>query len=150
MTEGTFSPEFDPISLADALHLTEAFTVFIDMTISVLRLMSDRLTTALPKAANLNLDSLLLSFCTYVQRLGFSLQAYRLKIRLCQVCEILLLKRGQTSQDSVFKNKLLENLINWASNLRPVSLLLQIMSSMLKTLCYRSETTRMRATFNLS
>lgn len=66
------------------------------------------------------IDSLLLSFSVHVQRLGLSLQAYRLKIRICQLCDVLLTKRGRAQQDSAFRNKLLEYFVAWGSDVRPV------------------------------
>lgn len=91
------------------------------MTISVLRLMFDRLTNSLELSTNLSVDSLLLSFTIYIQRLGYSLQAYRLKIRLCQLFETVFIQRGNISQDTMFRNQLVEYLISWASAPRPVS-----------------------------
>jgi neurofibromin 1 len=101
----------------------DGFTVFIEQTISVLRLMFDRLVEPLSKLATTTLDGLLLSFTIYVQRLGTSLHANRLKIRLCQLCEVVLVKRGPATleRDSAFRNELVEHLVSWSSDSQPVS-----------------------------
>lgn len=102
----------------------EAFTVFVEQTIAVLRLVFDRERTftapALSDEAVSTLDGLLLSFSVYVQRLDSNLQAYRLKIRLCALCESILVRREPKQRDSVFRNKILERFVSWASD-APVS-----------------------------
>lgn len=104
----------------------DGFTVFIEQTISVLRLMFDRLVDPLPKLATTTLDGLLLSFTIYVQRLGTSLHANRLKIRLCQLCEVVLVIRGPATleRDSAFRNELVEHLVSWSSDSQSVSVAL--------------------------
>ncbi|KAK4704245.1 neurofibromin 1, partial [Phenoliferia sp. Uapishka_3] len=99
----------------------EAFTVFIEQTIAVLRLMFGRLDQPLADTAIGTLDSLLVSFTTYIQRLGFTAQAYELKIRLCHLCKTVFAQRDSQQHDSVLRNLLLEHFVGWASDSRPAN-----------------------------
>ena len=98
----------------------EAFTVFIEQTVSVLRLMFARLERRIPNSAAGTLDSLIFSFTTSVQRLGFSPGAYALKISLCHLCQSVFAQRTGHHSDSVLRNVLLEHFVSWASDARPV------------------------------
>ncbi|KAM0749716.1 hypothetical protein T439DRAFT_302673 [Meredithblackwellia eburnea MCA 4105] len=97
----------------------EAFTVFIEQTVAVLRLMFERLTEKLPKSVTGILDSLLLSFTTYIQRLGYNVQAHRLKISLCKLSTSVFQLRESGNEDSHLRNSLLEHFVGWASDARP-------------------------------
>lgn len=98
----------------------EAFTVFIEQTVAVLRLMFGRLAQPLLPSAAVTLDSLLLSFTIYIQRLGFTTAAYGLKISLCHLCRSVFAQRVGQHQDSVLRNVVLEHFVSWASDARPV------------------------------
>ena len=108
-------------------------TSFVEQAVSVLSLIFDRLNDSIIDVTDRSsddvtsiVDNLLLSCVRYVHRLSGSRQSLRLKIKLAQLLEIILLKSdviaiGRSAQ---FRNRLLEFLVHWTSDSQGVRSLL--------------------------
>ncbi|CAG8612074.1 12667_t:CDS:10, partial [Ambispora leptoticha] len=61
---------------------------------------------------------LVLSFARYLHRLGTGHVALRIKVKMCQLCEILMAKKDYITlrQEIKLRNKLLEIIIEWTSD----------------------------------
>jgi hypothetical protein len=104
----------------------DVFTNFVDQAVSVLCLVLDRLHGPLPAAAadgpEFDLEGLVTSCFRYAHALGTAPLAVRIRTRICQLCEILLTRSDATGfgQGVLFRNRLLDFLVNWSSTSKPV------------------------------
>jgi hypothetical protein len=104
----------------------EVFTNFVDQAVSVLCLVLDRLHGPLPatfEEPEFDLESLVTSSFRYAHALGTAPHALRIKIRTCQLCDIMLSRSQATGfgKATSFRSRLLDFLVNWASASKPVS-----------------------------
>ncbi|KAJ3055682.1 Ras GTPase activating protein ira2 [Rhizophlyctis rosea] len=125
-------------------YCTDRNTLFVENTISVLKLTLDRfsadsasrrneidrhhgspagaVTTAFGGvAANIDFSSLVLTFIQYLNRLegqaGQAAVAMRIKVRLCQLVEVVIAKKDLVSlrHEVRFRNKVVEAFLEWNS-----------------------------------
>ncbi|KAI9227506.1 MAG: hypothetical protein DHS80DRAFT_17060, partial [Piptocephalis tieghemiana] len=94
----------------------ERWTLFVEQAISVLRLLLERLQTEALVA--IDLGNLILAFARYIDRLGSGASALRIRIKMCQLCEVLMSKRELIliQQEIRFRNRLLRILTQWISD----------------------------------
>ncbi|CAI2172941.1 5991_t:CDS:10 [Funneliformis geosporum] len=104
-SDGEFSP-------------TEKYTLFVEQAILVLKLILERIQDASENLYTVDLGDLVLSFALYLNRLGSSLVALRIKKRMCQLAEILMCKKEYVTlrQEIKLRNRLLEIFIEWTSD----------------------------------
>ncbi|KAG0047826.1 Ras GTPase activating protein ira2 [Gryganskiella cystojenkinii] len=97
---------------------TDQYTMFVDQAISVLKLVLDRMSTPADAIFTVDFNSLVLYFARYLHRLGHSLNGLRVKIKMCQLCETLMLKKEYISlrQEIRLRNKMVEVMIEWTSD----------------------------------
>ncbi|KAG0224055.1 Ras GTPase activating protein ira2, partial [Actinomortierella wolfii] len=96
----------------------EQYTMFIDQAISVLKLVLDRMQSPSDAIFSVDFGALVLYFARYLHRLGHSLSGLRVKIKMCQLCETLMLKKEYVSlrQEIRLRNKMVEVMIEWTSD----------------------------------
>ncbi|KAG9291425.1 hypothetical protein G9A89_021843 [Geosiphon pyriformis] len=106
---------FDPDGEATC---TERFTLFVEQAISVLKLILDRIQDASENLYTVDFGGLVLSFARYLHRLGTVHDALRIKIKMCVLGEILMLKKDYVTlrQEIILRNNLLEIIIEWTSD----------------------------------
>jgi neurofibromin 1 len=96
------------------------YTMFVEQAISVLKLILDRLQDNAEYLFTVDLDmgNLLLSFARYLHNLGTGSTALRVKVKMCQLTEVLMQKREIVSlrQEFQFRNKMLRILSEWTSD----------------------------------
>ena len=102
----------DTSSSADTSSI---FSHFIGEALSLLSLQSDRLSGDLLKATSNLLDDLILACTRFVSRMGRSAAAARLKVDITRISASVLAGRSGRSDrdDLVFRNHLLEHVVNW-------------------------------------
>ncbi|CAG8508989.1 2177_t:CDS:10 [Funneliformis mosseae] len=100
------------------LSPTEKYTLFVEQAILVLKLILERIQDASENLYTVDLGDLVLSFALYLNRLGSSLVALRIKKRMCQLAEILMYKKDYVTlrQEIKLRNRLLEIFIEWTSD----------------------------------
>ncbi|OZJ06244.1 hypothetical protein BZG36_00849 [Bifiguratus adelaidae] len=100
-------------------------TTFVDQITSVLKLILDRLTDQDGMLINVDIGSLIFSLVRYLDHLGVTPPALRIKIKTCQLCENLMAKKDiiMMGQEIRLRNQLLETITEWTSDfsLRPES-----------------------------
>ncbi|ORY04201.1 hypothetical protein K493DRAFT_311429 [Basidiobolus meristosporus CBS 931.73] len=96
----------------------DTYTLFVEQAISVVRLILDRLQEPSEQFYSIDIGNLILSFARYLNRLGFGHVALRIKIKMCQMCEILMSKKDYISlrQEIKFRNRMLETVVEWTSD----------------------------------
>ncbi|KAG0019213.1 Ras GTPase activating protein ira2 [Podila clonocystis] len=106
---------FDPQGEA---MCSDQYTMFIDQAISVLKLVLDRMVSPSDSIFSVDFGALVLYFARYLHRLGHSLNGLRVKIKMCQLCETLMLKKEYISlrQEIRLRNKMVEVMIEWTSD----------------------------------
>lgn len=111
---------FDPQGEA---MCSDQYTMFIDQAISVLKLVLDRMVSPSDSIFSVDFGALVLYFARYLHRLGHSLNGLRVKIKMCQLCETLMLKKEYISlrQEIRLRNKMVEVMIEWTSDFSLVS-----------------------------
>ncbi|CAG8450213.1 2329_t:CDS:10 [Ambispora leptoticha] len=99
-------------------NCVERYTLFIEQAISVLKLILDRIQDASENLYSVDFGGLVLSFARYLHRLGTGHVALRIKVKMCQLCEILMAKKDYITlrQEIILRNKLLEIIIEWTSD----------------------------------
>ncbi|RIA90709.1 hypothetical protein C1645_875920 [Glomus cerebriforme] len=97
---------------------TERYTLFVEQAILVLKLILERIQDASENLYTVDLGGLVLSFARYLNKLGSGQGALRIKKRMCQLAEILMLKKDYVTlrQEIKLRNRLLEIFIEWTSD----------------------------------
>ncbi|CAG8518713.1 24789_t:CDS:10 [Dentiscutata erythropus] len=100
------------------VYTTDKNTLAVEQAISVLKLILDRIQDASENLYALDLGGLVLSFARYLNRLGAGHVALRIKKRMCQLADTLMLKKDYITlrQEIVLRNRLLEIFIEWTSD----------------------------------
>ncbi|KAL1920332.1 uncharacterized protein VTP21DRAFT_1478 [Calcarisporiella thermophila] len=114
--ESAISVFFDPDS--EAVH-SERSTLFVDQAISVMKLILDQLRDPAEHVFIVDVGSLVLNFARYLHRLSHSQPTViRTKIKMCQLCEMLILKKEcvTLNQEVTLRNRLLEIVVEWTSD----------------------------------
>jgi neurofibromin 1 len=103
---------------------TERYTLFVEQAISVLKLILERIQDASENLYTVDLGNLVLSFARYLNRLGSGQVTLRIKKRMCQLTEILMIKKDYVTlrQEIKLRNRLLEIFIEWTSDFTLVHL----------------------------
>jgi hypothetical protein len=104
---------------------TERYTLFVEQAISVLKLILERIQDASENLYTVDLGGLVLSFARYLNRLGSGQVALRIKKKMCQLAEILMIKKDYVTlrQEIKLRNRLLEIFIEWTSDFTMVYLI---------------------------
>ncbi|CAG8444039.1 5054_t:CDS:10 [Acaulospora morrowiae] len=102
----------------DSANPNERFTLFVDQAIHVLKLILERIHDASDNLYACDLGGLVLSFARYLNRLGAGNNALKIKKRMCQLAETLMIKKEYVSlrQEIKLRNLLLEIIIEWTSD----------------------------------
>lgn len=96
----------------------EQYTLFVEQAISVLKLVLDRISDPSDNLFTVDFGNLVLSFARYLNRLGTNHVALRIKVRMCQLCEVLMQKKDCVTlrQEIKLRNKILEIIVEWTSD----------------------------------
>ncbi|KAL1917866.1 uncharacterized protein VTP21DRAFT_3700 [Calcarisporiella thermophila] len=94
---------------------TDRSTLFVDQAISILR---NILESVQESGFNISMDlgNLLLNFLRYLDQAGQSQEVLRMKIKACQMCELVVSRREYIifNKPMVLRNKLADIIIEWA------------------------------------
>ncbi|KAJ1654692.1 Ras GTPase activating protein ira2 [Dispira simplex] len=103
------------------VHCTDHGTLFVGQVISVVKMILERMNEPTVSLFAVDLGSLVFSFARYLHRLGNNPMALQMKIRMCQLTEILMQKKEYLSlrHEIKFRNKLLDIIISWTSDFSP-------------------------------
>lgn len=95
----------------------ERYTLFVDQAISVLKLILDRIYDVSDNLYACNIGGLVLWFAKYLNKLGSSHNALKIKKRMCTLTELLMNKKDYVNlrQEIKLRNLLLEIIIEWNS-----------------------------------
>ncbi|RGB37714.1 hypothetical protein C1646_638789 [Rhizophagus diaphanus] len=96
----------------------EKFTLFVEQTISVLKLILERIYDMSDNLYSCDIGGLVLSFARYLNKLGTSNTSLRIKKKMCQLAELLMVKKEYVNlrQEIKLRNHLLEIIMEWTSD----------------------------------
>nr|CAG8557750.1 86_t:CDS:10 [Entrophospora candida] len=96
----------------------DRYTLFVEQGINVMILILDRVHDASDNLYACDIGWLVLSFAKYLNKLGANQSSLKIKKRLCQLAESLMLKKEYINlrQEIKLRNKLLEIIIEWTSD----------------------------------
>jgi neurofibromin 1 len=111
-----FGPDGDPIC-------SGRNTLFVEQAISVLKLVLDRMEGSPENLLTVDFSSLINQYAKYLNKLGSGQSALKIKIKFCQLTEVLMMKKDKVTLRQEFKlrNKLLEIIVEWTSDFSLVS-----------------------------
>ncbi|KAJ9061115.1 Ras GTPase activating protein ira2 [Entomophthora muscae] len=105
---------------AGEVSCNDSYTMFVEQAISVLKLILDRLNDNAEYifAVDLDMGGLLRSFVRYLNHTECAATELRVKVKMCQLTEVLMQKRDMVSLRNEFqvRNKLLEGMVEWTSD----------------------------------
>ncbi|KAI8078349.1 hypothetical protein BDF21DRAFT_43098 [Thamnidium elegans] len=106
-----FGPDGDPIC-------SGRNTLFVEQAISVLKLVLDRMEGSPENLLTVDFSSLINQYAKYLNKLGSGQSALKIKIKFCQLTEVLMKKKEKVTLRQEFKlrNKLLEIIVEWTSD----------------------------------
>lgn len=106
-----FGPDGDPIC-------SGRNTLFVEQAISVLKLVLDRMEGSPENLLTVDFSSLINQYAKYLNRLGSGQSALKIKIKFCQLTEVLMIKKDKVTlrQEFRLRNKLLEIIVEWTSD----------------------------------
>ncbi|KAG1458627.1 hypothetical protein G6F46_006647 [Rhizopus delemar] len=106
-----FGPDGDPICNASN-------TLFVEQAISVLKLILDRMEGSFENLLTVDFSSLIDQYAKYLNKLGNGQSALKIKIKFCQLTEVLMMKKDKVTlrQEFRLRNKLLEIIVEWTSD----------------------------------
>ncbi|KAI8066538.1 hypothetical protein BC940DRAFT_368136 [Gongronella butleri] len=106
-----FGPDGDPIC-------SPRFTLFVEQAISVLKLVLDRMEENVDSLFTVDFGGLIDQYAKYLNKLGSSHLALKMKSRFCHLCEVMMLKKDRINirQEFKLRNKLLEIIVEWTSD----------------------------------
>jgi neurofibromin 1 len=106
------------LSMDNEAYCSDRNTLFVEQAISVIKLILERMETTNQSLLAVDLGKLILSFAQYLNRINMNVVVLRIKIKMCQLCEILMAKKDFLSlrQEIKFRNQLLEFIIEWTSD----------------------------------
>ncbi|KAI7901148.1 uncharacterized protein BX663DRAFT_457281 [Cokeromyces recurvatus] len=93
-------------------------TLFVEQAISVLKLVLDRMEDSPENLLTVDLSSLIDQYAKYLNKLGSEQLALKIKIKFCQLTEVLMMKKDKVTlrQEFRLRNKLLEIIVEWTSD----------------------------------
>ncbi|KAI9261580.1 hypothetical protein BDA99DRAFT_547292 [Phascolomyces articulosus] len=113
-----FGADHDPIC-------SPRYTLFVEQAISVLKLVLDRMDDTVDNLFTVDFSGLISQYAQYLNKLGSNQQSMKIKIKMCQLCEVLMLRKDRITlrQEFRLRNKLLEIIVEWTSDfaLKPES-----------------------------
>lgn len=111
-----FGPDGDPIC-------SGRNTLFVEQAISVLKLVLDRMEDSPENLLTVDFSSLINQYAKYLNKLGSGQSALKIKIKFCQLTEVLMMKKDKVTlrQEFRLRNKLLEIIVEWTSDFSLVS-----------------------------
>ncbi|KAI8975358.1 hypothetical protein BDF20DRAFT_914298 [Mycotypha africana] len=94
------------------------YTLFVEQAISVLKQVLDRLSDKTENLFTVDFSTLISQYAFYLNKLGTNQASIKIKIKMCQLVEVLMLKRESVTLRQEFKlrNKLLEIIVEWTSD----------------------------------
>lgn len=106
-----FGPDGDPIC-------SGRNTLFVEQAISVLKLVLDRMEGSPENLLTVDFSSLINQYAKYLNKLGSGQSALKIKIKFCQLTEVLMVKKDKVTlrQEFRLRNKLLEIIVEWTSD----------------------------------
>ncbi|KAL0094126.1 hypothetical protein F4703DRAFT_1816773 [Phycomyces blakesleeanus] len=106
-----FGPDGDPTC-------SPRYTLFVEQAISVLKFVLDRMEESADTLFTVDFSQLISQYAKYLNKLGSSQAALKIKIKFCQLCEVLMAKKEKVTLRQEFKlrNKLLEIIVEWTSD----------------------------------
>ncbi|KAI8137099.1 hypothetical protein BJV82DRAFT_547510 [Fennellomyces sp. T-0311] len=113
-----FGADHDPIC-------SPRYTLFVEQAISVLKLVLDRMDDTVDNLFTVDFSGLISQYAQYLNKLGSNQQSMKIKIKMCQLCEVLMIRKDRITlrQEFRLRNKLLEIIVEWTSDfaLKPES-----------------------------
>ena len=111
-----FGPDGDPIC-------NSRNTLFVEQAISVLKLVLDRMESSPENLLTVDFSSLINQYAKYLNKLGSGQSSLKIKIKFCQLTEVLMNKKDKVTlrQEFRLRNKLLEIIVEWTSDFSLVS-----------------------------
>jgi hypothetical protein len=99
------------------------YNLLVDQSITVLKLILDRINESSASLFAVNFSGLIHQFARYLNKLGTSQTALKMKIRMCNLCETLMQKKEYVTirQEYLVRNRLLEIIVEWTSDFALVS-----------------------------
>lgn len=100
-----------------------SYNLLIDQSITVLKLILDKINESSASLFAVNFSGLIHQFARYLNKLGTSQTALKMKIRMCNLCETLMQKKEYVTirQEYLVRNRLLEIIVEWTSDFALVS-----------------------------
>lgn len=106
-----FGADNDPIC-------SPRYTLFVEQAISVLKLVLDRMDDTVDNLFTVDFSGLISQYAQYLNKLGSNQQSMKIKIKMCQLCEVLMDRKDRITlrQEFRLRNKLLEIIVEWTSD----------------------------------
>lgn len=100
------------------------YTLFVEQAISVLKQVLDRLSEKTDNLFTVDFSTLINQCALYLNKLGTNQLSIKIKIKMCQLVEVLMSKKDSVTlrQEFRLRNKLLEIIVEWTSDFSLVSL----------------------------
>lgn len=100
------------------------YTLFVEQAISVLKQVLDRLADKTENLFTVDFSTLINQYALYLNKLGTDQVSIKVKIKMCQLVEVLMNKKDSITlrQEFRLRNKLLEIIVEWTSDFALVSL----------------------------
>ncbi|KAL0094889.1 hypothetical protein F4703DRAFT_1902562 [Phycomyces blakesleeanus] len=94
------------------------YTLFVEQAISVLKLVLNRLEENVNNMFTVDFSNLIHQYAQYLNKLGCTEMSTKIKIKMCQLCEVLMERKDRITLRQEFKlrNKLLEIIVEWTSD----------------------------------
>ncbi|KAI9310474.1 hypothetical protein BX666DRAFT_2126182 [Dichotomocladium elegans] len=105
-----FATDRDPIT-------SPRYTLFVEQAISVLKLVLDRMDETVDNLFTVDFSEVVAQYAQYLNKLNGQ-HSMRVKIKMCQLCEVLMLRKDRITlrQEFRLRNKLLEIIVEWTSD----------------------------------
>jgi neurofibromin 1 len=102
--------------------------LFVEQSVLVLRLILDRLINPSDCLLNIDFSTLMFQFIDYLDGVPNTHITLRIKIKTCMLIEVLMAKKENIiiQNEIVLRNRLLDILIEWTSDIALVSVLCAI------------------------
>ncbi|KAI7862201.1 hypothetical protein BDF14DRAFT_1858538 [Spinellus fusiger] len=106
-----FGPDGDPTC-------NMRYTLFVEQAIGVLKFVLDRMEDASDTLYTVDFSDLVCQYAKYLNKLGSHQAALKMKIKFCQLCEVLMEKKEKLTLRKEFRlrNNLLEIIVEWTSD----------------------------------
>ncbi|KAL7311910.1 Ras GTPase activating protein ira2 [Mucor circinelloides] len=94
------------------------YTLFVEQAISVLKQVLDRLSEKTDNLFTVDFSTLINQCALYLNKLGTNQLSIKIKIKMCQLVEVLMSKKDSVTlrQEFRLRNKLLEIIVEWTSD----------------------------------